>query len=92
MEVVVWIGAVASVVAAIGVVWERVHWWRTRPRSDVRVKVLDRTPKHIAQILRERGWSVSLKNWGTEVALGVELIGYNCELTFDREKAVRLDP
>jgi hypothetical protein len=92
MEVVVWIGAVASVVAAIGVVWERVHWWRTRPCSDVRVKVLDRAPKHIAQILHEREWAASLKNWGTEVALGVELIGYNCELTFDRDKAVRLDP
>jgi hypothetical protein len=79
------------VVAAIGVIWERAHWWRTRPRVDVRVKVLNRRPSQLTRF--DRGeWAASLKNWGTEVALGVGLIGYNCTLPFDRDKAVRLEP
>lgn len=91
-QLLVWVGVIASVIAAIGVVWERWHWWTTRPRSDLRLKVLNRTPKYLQPVMKNGEWSASLKNWGTEVALGVGLIGHNCTLYFDREKLTQIDP
>ncbi|ULN34183.1 hypothetical protein [Mycolicibacterium smegmatis] len=37
-------------------------------------------------------WSASLKNWGTELVLGAEIIGYNCTLHFDSQKLARIEP
>ena len=84
-------GAVASVVAAGGVIWERAHYWRTRPHADVRIWVR-KGRDLLASLQRDGSWLGRIKNWGTEDALGIELNGFNREVIMNRGTTDRLEP
>ncbi|WP_273734739.1 hypothetical protein [Mycolicibacterium septicum] len=81
------VGAAASVVAAAGVVWERWHWLRTRPRADLTVvPAAEKSGEKASPALRilgpttPRGRVMVLINWGNEQAIGIGLKGVHCEV------------
>lgn len=69
------VGTIASVIAAIGIIWERGHWWRTRPRTAVAV---DFRPSPLPELMRKAPWEGRITNAGTEEIRGVQLLGAGC--------------
>ncbi len=88
------IGAIASLIAALGVLWERWTWWRSRPRSDVQVRVTNRREFPFFKFEGDGEWAAQLKNWGSEPAFSVETMGFHCAVSWgsEREKLSRVDP
>lgn len=73
-DVVTTVGTVASVVAAVGVAWERLHWWRNRPRTAL---AMDGRP-HPMAMLNKGPWQARITNAGTEEVRGVHLLAVGC--------------
>jgi hypothetical protein len=81
--------AVGSVVAAGGVVWERVHWIRTRPRADVRVWLHKSNPM---AGFSQGDYMCMVKNFGTKDALDVHVTGVHCEVHQNLRAPNRVEP
>ncbi|MCG7610386.1 hypothetical protein [Mycobacterium sp. CnD-18-1] len=77
------VGVVASVVAAVGVAWERWHWLRTRPRAALTLMPAAKDAEKKLLILgptTPRGRVMVLINWGNERAIGIAVQGMHCKV------------
>lgn len=71
-------GTLASVVAAVGVVWERTVWWANRPRSRLEI-AFDRKEVDTSQKGFHKFHGTAM-NWGTEPIESFGVHGVSCTL------------